>query len=150
MPLSRCAFLRALCAFAVLPPVTTAPAHARLGETVAQIEMRYHDPVEKPTRRGPIEYRRYNDGTYAIIVAFLSGRSASEHITCKDGVKFTDADVTWFLTKNAPEGATWKKATYELWICSDNDRRAIQRTGQILISTAAFRQKFGQRDTRRL
>jgi len=150
MPLSRFAFLRGLCAFAVILLITTTAAHARLGETVAEIEKRYHDPVEKPTRLGPIEYRRYYNGTYVLVVAFLDGRSASEHITCKDGVKFTDADVTWFLTKNAPEGATWKKATYELWICSDNDRRAIQRTRQLIINTAAFRQKVGQRDTRGL
>ena len=47
-------------------------------------------------------------------------------------------------------GLTPGLRAYELWICSDNDRSAIQRTRQLIISTAAFRQKVGQRDTRGL
>ena len=49
------------------------------------------------------------------------------------------------LRKNALEGATWRKASYEIWACSDNDRSAIERP-QFLITAAAFRQKVGQRD----
>ena len=108
-----------LIALALLAGLTS--AHARVGETVAQIEARYGLPVagnpEVPPPRDELgnEIRVYNFHHFAITVTFAGGISQAElfakykdHMMSESWETLTQAEVDAILAAYESAGVRWQ------------------------------------------
>ena len=128
--------------------VSVAPAHARIGETEAQIQKRYGKPLkvigDSPAQRA-ITYRVH---TYYVLVVFLDGKSECETYAKQDGGPFSSDEVRILLQNNS-DGKGWtdmtKKETKDIQEWWRDDAK-IDALHELLANRVLFRsEKFMQR-----
>jgi hypothetical protein len=91
-------------------------AHARLWETVAQIESRFGPPVQTWPRKAGEQDRRYRYKQYRILVTYADGKSASElYMHADSAAPFADAEVKSLLAEHSL-GNRWERPRAEpMW-----------------------------------
>jgi hypothetical protein len=91
-------------------------AHARLWETVAQIENRFGPPVQTWAVKSGEQDRRYRYKQYKVLVTYVNGRSASELYMHADTASlFPDAEVKSLLDDHSL-GNRWERPLAEpMW-----------------------------------
>ena len=89
--------MKTLLVIATFLAVLAAPAHARVGETVKQVEARYGKPQRVLHERG-----------FMVGVSYVAGVSKSEGFARPGIAKLSDADVQKLLALSLPADATWK------------------------------------------
>jgi len=101
--------------------ILSATAHARVGETVKQVEARYGKPERVLQEQGRFRKLGYVYRGWLVIVGYVAGVSKSEFF---DGNRrLSDAEVRQLLALNLAPGTTWNrlpdKEGDQLWILSD-------------------------------
>ena len=101
--------------------ILSATAHARVGETVKQVEARYGKPERVLQEQGSFRKLGYVYRGWLVIVGYVAGVSKSEFF---DGNRrLSDAEVRQLLALNLAPGTTWNrlpdKGGDQLWIRSD-------------------------------
>src|SRR6478672_10194692 len=92
-------------AIITLVAVLSATAHARVGETVKQVEARYGKPEQVLYERGSFRKLGYVHRGWHVIVGYVAGVSRSEFF---DGNRrLSDAEVWQLLALNLAPGTTW-------------------------------------------
>lgn len=92
----------------VFAAILATTAHARIGETLPQIEARFGKPVQS---RETMSIWILKDGMGYIVTFDGEGRSVIEAIMSKDAsTKLTSAQVKSFLAAQIATGAEWKPA----------------------------------------
>ena len=91
-------------------------ARARIGETVAQVEQRYGQPVGEPPRKLATHYasaeavRPYHKSGLVICVAYLHGKSVAEFFVHGNGLPLTGPEMDDLLAANRGEAnLAWKR-----------------------------------------
>jgi hypothetical protein len=89
----------------------SATAHARIGESIQQIESRYGSGERVPHLMvfgAPAEDEKvYLSNGMHIMVLFVGGKSVAKIFITSDKTPLSDADVSTFL--NAKEAGSWEK-----------------------------------------
>jgi hypothetical protein len=107
----------------------TAPGTARVGETMAELKLRYGQPIdvegepESPTSRWTFQERNY-----VIVVTLRKNRSESEEFTRRDHRDFTLAEVRELLEESAAPGAGWSQVSGKSWRQGDRVATWFERT----------------------
>lgn len=107
---------RAITLAAIVTLLLPSFAHARLWETVAQIESRFGPPVQTwPVKSGEQD-RRYRYKRYKVLVTYANGKSASElYMHVDAAAPFADAEVKSLLSEHSL-GNTWERPLPEpMW-----------------------------------
>ena len=109
--------------------LTAASAHARVGETLAEIALRYGAGTKDGVPRLPETERiNYLKNGFAIEVMFAGGRSVMEVFHRKDK-EITDDDIKELLKVNG-EGHSWTlDSKQNLWMRKDRKIRALREPG---------------------
>lgn len=136
--------------------LSVATAHARLGETVAQIQERFGEPTAirkeqffSPSGHKFVEIGNcyiFRDGDWQIDVVIIDGRSSKESYQKKG--EWSDAQVQTVLNANA-QGAAWNetgkaalKKVIREWSRSDGGTAKWQQNSSMTIIHPAYdRQK---------
>jgi len=85
-------------------------AHARIGETEAQIKARFGDAVQTYSNDAGVWPKEYRFNDFLILVSYVKGRSYSEMYKHVDGASLTDAETEALLKANS-SGGKWEKKT---------------------------------------
>jgi hypothetical protein len=101
--------------------ILSATGHARVGETVKQVEARYGKPERVLQEQGSFRKLGYVHRGWLVLVGYVAGVSKSEFF---DGNRrLSDADVQQLLALNLAPGTTWKRLSDlggdQTWIRSD-------------------------------
>ena len=103
-------------------------AHARIGETEAQIEARYGKPLKTDG-----DFKAYTANGFTIIVTFLDGRSEGEMFEKPDRAAFSENELAMLMTANGG-GRKWTDATPQfdfvrkMWRSADGNLTAVYKT----------------------
>lgn len=142
---------------AALSALSIATAHARLGETVAQLQERFGEPIAirkeqffSASGHKFIEIGTcytFRDGDWQIEAVIIDGRSSKESYQKKG--EWTDAQVATVLNANS-QGAAWKetgqaalKKMMREWTRADGgSAKWVQSSSMILLHPAYERQKM--------
>ena len=90
-------------------------AHARLWETVAQIESRFGPPVHIWRLKSGEQDRSYRYKRYQVLITYTNGRSANELYMHADATAFTDTEVNSLLREHSL-GNRWERPLAEpMW-----------------------------------
>ncbi len=130
----------------------TITTHARLGETVDEIQKRYGEPVNVGKARVffpshlvegnlydmPVTNYFFKD--YIVTVFFKDGKSASELVVPKTR-RLADADEIESLIKAIGGEGYTKGLTGKIWKKADGGR-AVDLDGELQVATAAFEKHF--------
>src|SRR5438552_7496697 len=80
---------------------------ARIGETEAQIEQRYGQPV--PAANPQPDRKVYKFKGFTISVVFRDGKSWQEQIWKGEDMSMEPSVIKAFLAANAPSGTHWER-----------------------------------------
>jgi hypothetical protein len=124
-----------------------ASAFARLGETTAQIDKRYGQPLETIRNNG--ESRRYSFREFTVLVGFERGISECEVYQKKDSSRMTQAEIQGLLQVNAGS-SEWSDDpeenidNYVYWSRDKRTRVAIYTlaTHGLMVTSKAFLPRF--------
>ena len=109
-----------------------APAFARVGESVNQVEARYGRPervLEKDGIRRKLLYRYRG---YMVAVQYISGVSSSEFLFRPGTPPLTSSDIKQLLAISAAPGTQWKRlegGREPFWLRSDGKAGAHFQLG---------------------
>src|SRR3954468_17550506 len=82
------------------------PAEGRIGETEAQIRIRYGDAISVMSPQPGIGVTKYyRSNPFLVSVTFLNGRSVREMIVRQDNSKLGDAEIQSFLKPGGSESS---------------------------------------------
>src|SRR5438094_9865827 len=84
-------------------------AHARVGETVAQVEARYGKPQRVLHEHGSFREVGYGYHGFMIGVSYVGGVCKSEGFARPGTSQLSDADVQQVLALTAAPGTSWKR-----------------------------------------
>ena len=111
-------------------------AHARVGETVKQVEARYGKPQRVLHERGSFRELGYGYRGFMVGVSYIGGISKSEGFARPDTPRLSDADVQQILALSLAPGTTWKLASDQkgdrLWVRSDGKVVALLNAQKFL------------------
>lgn len=117
-------FITLLASFFIIHPTHSI---ARVGETVAEIEVRYGKPIESGTVTSGAEGKRYHFEGMEIVVFFADGTSGME-IYLKTSGEFSENEAQIILKANGGAKA-WdpyhEAGTHEAWWLEDGSLMAI-------------------------
>lgn len=98
-------------------------AHARVGETVEQVEARYGTPQRVLHERGSFRELGYGYRGLMVGVSYVAGISKSEGFARPGNSQLSDADVKAILALSLAPGTTWKRMPDQsgnsFWMRSD-------------------------------
>jgi hypothetical protein len=100
--------MKTLLVITIFLAVLAAPAHARVGETVKQVEARYGKPQRVLHERSGFRELGYGYHGFMVGVSYVGGISKSEGFARPGTAKLSDADVQKLLALSLPADATWK------------------------------------------
>jgi hypothetical protein len=113
-----------------------ASAHARVGETVKQVEARYGKPQRVLHEHGTFRELGYGYRGFMVGVSYVGGISKSEGFARPDTPRLSDADVQQLLALSLAPGMSWKLASDQkgdrLWIRSDGKVVALLNAQKFL------------------
>jgi hypothetical protein len=120
-------------------------AHARIGETLRECEVRYGSPIYAPPAEHPAEDKRiYKKGDFTIVIWFLHNKAASitffktdqSVIAELDCVSLLNANdpgtnaLDWDIT-NHPDSEIWIRLNHSMFAIYDKEKRTFNvRTGE--------------------
>ena len=97
--------------------------HARIGETIVQIEARYGKPQRVLHERGSFRQLGYGYHGFMVAVGYVNGICKSEGFARPGISRLSDADVQQLLALSLAPGTTWKRVRDQggdpLWMRSD-------------------------------
>ena len=98
-------------------------AHARVGETVKQVEARYGKPQRVLHERGSFRELGYGYRGFMVGVSYVGGISKSEGFARPDTPRLSDAEVQQLLDLSLAPGMSWKRLADQsgdpFWVRSD-------------------------------
>ena len=113
-----------------------ASAHARVGETIKQVEVRYGKPQRVLHEHGSFRELGYGYRGFMVGVSYVGGISKSEGFARPDTPRLSDADVQQLLALSLAPGTSWKLASDKngdrLWVRSDGKVVALLNTQKFL------------------
>ena len=120
-------------------------AHARVGETVKQVEARYGKPQRVLHERGSFRALGYRYRGFMVGVSYVDGVSKSEGFARPNTPRLSDAEVQQLLAWSAAAGTTWKRLPDEggspFWMRSDGKVVALLSAhGFLGVQAKDFRQ----------
>jgi hypothetical protein len=111
-------------------------AHARVGETVKQVEARYGKPQRVLHEHGSFRELGYGYRGFMVGVSYVGGISKSEGFARPDMPRLSDADVQQLLALSLAPGTSWKLASDQkgdrLWVRSDDKVVALLNAQKFL------------------
>jgi hypothetical protein len=114
---------------AVLISLLATSAHARVGETVAQIEARYGRPQRVLHEHGSFRQLGYGYRGFMVAVGYVDGMCKSEGFSRPGVSRLSDADVQQLLALSLAPGTTWKRVRDQggdsLWMRSGGNVFAL-------------------------
>ena len=106
-----------------LASLVATSAHARVGETVKQVEARYGNPQKVFIDRADLRKVGYGYRGFMIIVYFSGGTSKRESFGRPGVPKLPRETVNEILALSAREGTSWQSVSAEhgeqYWVSSD-------------------------------
>ena len=107
----------------VLAFLLATSGHARVGETVKQVEARFGKPQRVLHERGSFRELGYGYRGFMVGVSYVDGVSKSEGFARPDTPRLSDAEVQQLLALSSSPGTTWKRMPDEggspFWVRSD-------------------------------
>jgi hypothetical protein len=98
-------------------------AHARVGETVKQVEARYGKPQRVLHESGSFRELGYGYRGFMVGVSYVDGVSKSEGFARPNTPRLSDTEVQQLLALSLAPGTTWKRLADQggdpFWIRSD-------------------------------
>lgn len=126
-------------------------ATARIGETEAEVEARYGDPIFLlPSQENAGPTKCYLSGGFSIAVTYVEGRSAREMLAKADKSEITEKEINRLLAANAA-GSSWNAQQFAgqknvpdglLGWRTDNEKPRValydERTQAFFVTTQRF------------
>lgn len=110
--------------------------HARVGETVKQVEARYGKPQRVLHERGSFRELGYGYRGFMVGVSYVGGVSRSEGFARPDTPQLSESDVQQLLALSLAPGTSWKLAPDQngdrLWVRSDGKVVALLNAKKFL------------------
>jgi len=120
-------------AFVLIPAMH---AHARVGETVKQVEARYGKPQRVLHEHGSFRELGYGYRGFMVGVSYVGGVCKSEGFARPDVPRLSDADVQQILALSLAPGASWKLVSDQsgdrVWVRSDGKVVALLNAQKFL------------------
>jgi hypothetical protein len=128
--------MKATLVIITLVSVLATSAHARVGETVKQIEARYGKPQRVLHEHGSFRELGYGYRGFMVGVSYVGGICKSEGFARPDTPRLSDADVQQLLALSLAPGTSWKLASDQngdrLWVRSDGTVIALLNAQKFL------------------
>ena len=111
-------------------------AHARVGETVKQVEARNGKPQRTLHEHGSFRELGYGYRGFMVGVSYVGGISKSEGFARPDIPQLSDSDVQQILALSLAPGTSWKQASDQngdrMWVRSDGKVVALLNAKKFL------------------
>ena len=111
-------------------------AHARVGETVKQVEARYGKPQRVLHKHGSFRELGYGYRGFMVGVSYVDGICKSEGFARPDVPQLSQADVQQLLALSAAPGTSWNlvsdKNGDRVWLRSDGKVVAVLNAQKFL------------------
>ncbi len=121
------------------------PAHARVGETVKQVEARYGKPQKVYIDRPDLRKALYGFRGFMVMVYFSGGTSKRESFGRPDLPKLPPETVNEILALSARPGTSWQPVLVEHgdYYWASSDKKVIAQFGApknlVLVQDRAFK-----------